>query len=123
MWIFTKNGFYSAIQDKDDSSKIWVRARVENDLLSLIAKYNVKSTTIMKFCGTDYLFRICMQRSEWMRIVAESALDIDYVNFKDMIGVTFGIARELVYHEVWCSLYKLQLVDEYQFNCNWIRNM
>ena len=35
MWVMTTRGFYSVVQDDDDSNTVLVRARVREDLDSL----------------------------------------------------------------------------------------
>ena len=110
MWIFTKHGFYSAVQDETDSSVIKVRARVRDDLVRLIEACNIKSH-IVETTDTDYAYRIFISRSELMRVMIEMVDDLDYLNFKSEVFKQQGIERYSAYHDVWEVMYKLQLKE------------
>ena len=111
MWIFTLDGFYSAVQDKSDKDLIWVRSRVKEDLTRLIDTYEVNASEIYEDAGTDYKFRICVWREEWVRVVADCVNDIDYNNFKGACLEELGKDRARVLGEVWLSMMKLQIND------------
>ena len=105
MWVFTKNGFFSAVQNNQDSSLIHVRARFKGDLEKLCKAYgldpDVKSTP-----ENDYPFRMDFTREKWAEIMSEEARKIDYTNFKGSILADSGPVRERVYLDVWYTLKK-----------------
>lgn len=109
MWLFTLDGFYSAVQDKVDNRIIWVRARDRDDLRRLIETYAVSATDILTDVGTDYKYRIGVWREEWTRVVAATASDIDYTNFKHEVESTLGRARASLLEEIWFKLWRLQV--------------
>lgn len=108
MWLFTLDGFYSAVQDTSDSNIIWVRARVEDDLKRLVETYAVSATDILVDYGTDYKYRIGVWREEWVRVVAATANDIDYTNFKSEVESVLGKPRASVLEAIWFKLIQLQ---------------
>lgn len=108
MWLFTLNGFYSAVQDRYDDRIIWVRARVEDDLKRLIQTYDVSTTGITVDSGTDYKYRISVWREEWVRVVSASASDIYYTNFKGEVESVLGKPRATILEAIWFQLFQLQ---------------
>ena len=85
MWVFTKSGFYSVVKKPECSpDELEVRARCRKDLEVLKKETGVKSK-IFTNAGTDYPFRICMNREVWAKFLADEAMSIDYPNFKDQV--------------------------------------
>lgn len=109
MWLFTVDGFYSAVSDSSDPSVVWVRARVKEDLERLISRYSVSTHGILANRGTDYTYRIAVWRDEWMRIVSNVAVDVDYTNFKDEVKHRLGEKRAQGLFGVWWEMLKLQV--------------
>lgn len=101
MWIFTKNGFFSAVQHFEDANLIHVRARFRGDLERLCAAHNVEAR-VSETPANDYPFRMDFDRDVWTRIVAAEADGIDYSNFKG--AVHEGTSRDRAYMNVWAAL-------------------
>lgn len=108
MWLFCKQGFFSAVQHKDDEGLIHVRARFSGDLERLCRTYRVK-TRIEYTPDGDYCYRADFSRAAWRRIVAAEAGGIGYTNFKN--EVHDGTARDDAYFEVWNVLREAQEKD------------
>ncbi len=113
MWVFTTCGFYSVVKKSHSTAdELEVRGRCRKDLEVLKRKTGAKSK-ILANAGTDYPFRVRINREIWARFLAELAMEIDYPNFKD--EVLFNKAesararkrRHNVYHEVWKALLSL----------------
>lgn len=113
MWVFTKTGFYSVVKKPGCApDELEVRSRCRKDLQVLKKQTGVKSK-ILTDVGTDYPFRILMDRGMWANFLANEARSIDYPNFKD--EVLFSKAesprarkhRHDVYFDVWKSLLSL----------------
>lgn len=100
MWIFTKNGFFSAVQNERDSGLIHVRARFKGDLERLCKAYDIKPK-VLHTPKNDYPFRMDFERETWSRIMAEEAKEIDYTNFKDKIHKDCNDGRLDAYNTVW----------------------
>lgn len=127
MWLFTKIGFFSVVEDPQNSDVLIIRARAWKDLVALeksIRKKKLVGTTRMlekKFRemklgqpiesgpDRDYPYRMRVWRmtlSEWMKLHIED--ELNYFNFKAEVGKT-NPARERVYHSVWSALLDLQM--------------
>ena len=73
MWIFTKQGFVSIKQHKDDPGKLLIRARVNGDLEKIFPGYKVSKNT-----GTDYKYRATVNRAAAASQIANAVFDIRY---------------------------------------------
>ena len=63
---------------------------------------------IVEGAGSDYPYRVFVDRCEWEHACQRLAADIDYPNFKDAVAVRQGPARAALYSRVWSTLYRLQ---------------
>jgi len=115
MWIFTKYGFYSAVCARQgdgghdqpvDPNRIMVRARVSKHLDALKVRFSdlLVDCEIMEFPGTDYAFRIFVDKPVWSQVLVGLNEDMEYDNFKSG-GARFqgrsGADHEHTLHEVW----------------------
>jgi hypothetical protein len=105
MWLFTKQGFFSAVQNFNDSNLIHVRARFKGDLERLCATYGVEPQ-VVNLPNTDYPFRMDFERGKWAEIVKSEAESIDYSNFKN--AVHDGTRRDEAYMDVWSAMQEYQ---------------
>lgn len=108
MWLFTRAGFFSAV-DKDRTSdgegEVCVRARVREDFLRLRDLYFPDMPEIVVEEHSDYPYRIFVNKRNWASIVEAMSLDIDYSNFKGIVSVEQGADRSHLYGEVWAVMY------------------
>ena len=105
MWVMTTEGFFSAVEDRDDDIAVFVRARVRGDAEQLAAAVG---GTVLETPAADYRFRVRMTKTEWAGYVAACATGIDYDNFKNAVATRQGQARACVYGEIWSVLLRLQ---------------
>ena len=122
MWIFTKHGFYSAVCARQgdgkhgqrvDPDRIMVRARVREHLEALKARFPdlLGRCEIREFAGTDYAYRLFIDKSAWTQALAGLADETDYDNFKSEVARhqgRAGAAYEHSLHEVWSVMNRLQ---------------
>jgi hypothetical protein len=122
MWLFTKYGFYSAVCARQgdgghrqavDVSRIMVRARVRNHLEALKERFPdlIGNSDIKEFVGTDYAYRLFMDKPVWSQVLVGLNEDMDYDNLKSEVGRfqrREGTAYEHALHEVWSVMYGLQ---------------
>ena len=122
MWIFTKHGFFSAVCARQaegkrgqpvDHSRIMVRARVRDHLKALRKHFPelLGNCEIQESVGTDYAFRLFVQKSAWTQVVSALAEETDYDNFKSEVARHQGRAGavyEHSLHEVWSVMNELQ---------------
>jgi hypothetical protein len=122
MWIFTKYGFFSAVSARQEDEKygqvldpdrIMVRARVRGHLEALKERFPdmLGQCDIHAFIGTDYAFRIFVDKLVWSQVLSDLAEETDYDNFKSEVAHhqgTDGADYEHSLHEVWSVMYRLQ---------------
>ena len=122
MWIFTRHGFYSAVCARQgdgghrqpvDPNRIMVRARLRTHLEALKDRFPdlLGECDIKDFVGTDYAFRIFVDKSVWTQVMTGLSDELDYDNFKSEVARFqrhTGAAYEHSLHEVWSVMYRLQ---------------
>ncbi len=122
MWIFTKYGFYSAVCARQgdgrhdrpvDPDRIMVRARVRRHLDALKERFPalLAPCDVQEFTGTDYAYRIFVDKSVWSQVLVGLSEDLDYDNFKSEVGRYQGADErdyEDALHAVWSVMYRLQ---------------
>lgn len=122
MWLFTKHGFYSAVCARQgdgghgqpvDPDRIMVRARICSHLEALKERFSdvLADCEIKEFSGTDYAFRIFVDKSVWSQVLAGLNEEMDYDNFKSEVArhqESDGADYEHSLHEVWSVMNRLQ---------------
>ena len=108
MWLFTIDGFFSAVAHPDDPDTIVVRARDPEDARRLAQATDGR---VVEPPQRDYRYRVHLPRSLWSAYVAEGAEAIDYPNFKSAVGQRRGGPRASLYSGVWSVMYRLQPGD------------
>lgn len=107
MWIFTEFGFFSVVhKEGDENSVLTVRARVRKDLERLKER-NPLVGDIEAESGTDYEFRVRVNRAILVSIMRDAIYDIDYDNFKSAVKKRQGRKRHDIYSMVWYVLLNL----------------
>ena len=109
MWLFTKYGFFSAVRNMDNPGLTHVRARFKGDLSRLIAYayghrelkgvLSPKRPVVRYTPRNDYAWRADFPKADFAAIVAATALEIDYTNFKN--AAHCGTLRDNAYMRVW----------------------
>ena len=112
MWVFTTDGFYSAVEHKNDPSLVMVRARAKEDLANLRTRLAPTGVTlfIAHTPDGDYEWRMSLPRHLWARYLDTAVEAIDYLNFKDAVTHEQGWQRSSLYHDVWATMMQLQHV-------------
>lgn len=122
MWLFTKYGFFSAVCARQgdgshsqpvDLSRIMVRARMSEHLKALTARFPdlLGDCEIKHFSGSDYAFRIFVEKAAWSQVLVGLNEEMDYDNFKSEVAKfqgRNGAAYEHALHEVWSVMHRLQ---------------
>jgi len=122
MWIFTKHGFFSAVCARQgdgkhgqpvDPERIMVRARLRAHLDALKMRFPelLGQSAIQEFPGTDYGFRIFLDKQIWAKVLSGLAEEMDYDNFKREVAQQqkpAGDAYEHALQEVWSVMNQLQ---------------
>lgn len=108
MWLFTDNGFVSAIRYKNDKNEITVRARDKRSLEELIETFDAKVITLP---NTDYPYRVIISDEDWAGWVASKALTIDYPNFKNRVYQTRGKKFAHLLSDVWAVMLGAEKIE------------
>jgi hypothetical protein len=87
MWIFTRDGFYSAVHKDCKEDEVLVRSRQKADLLALGKKIGLK-LKIARTALSDYRYRTVVKKDDWAKYLSEAALELDYNNFKNKVPRT-----------------------------------
>lgn len=123
MWIATTDGFYSAVQHRNDHRKVMVRARSRTDLEHLceraleaahvqgIGPIPTPSAIEMTPPPADYPCRVTISKTLWAHLLAGWSASIDYDNFKNAVVRRQGPMRARVYHDVWADLLRIEYED------------
>jgi hypothetical protein len=102
MWIFTRDGFVSAVYKYD---AIQVRARDRESL-----------TSLAKSCGAgirhsptaDYPYRVSITRENFADWLHRQAMELDYSNFKDEVLNVRGLTFAKPLHAVWDEMHRVE---------------
>ena len=110
MWVMTKLGFFSAVENRDDKYALIVRPRCEQDIVN-IAHALGKPLDWWEDQYADYGYRILCSKKEWADALAGLANDIDYDNFKSSIT---DERHHKAYQRVWLDMLYIddRVVDE-----------
>ncbi len=122
MWIFTQDGFFSAVKasPNDPRNKVGpdalaVRARRKQHLVNLKKRYPklLGKAVVLRSDQTDYRWRLFVTRRAWSQVVAGLVLNLTYGNFKGSIPNFPGAAEyRNRLHDVWDVMYGTQLSEE-----------
>lgn len=107
MWVFTQDGFISAVDNNDVPGKLAVRARDKSslELLSLTT-----GAEIIELRGRDYEYRVHVTREEFAEFMVMQVEHLDYSNYKSRIWATRGDTYHDACSEVWGAM--LQVSDK-----------
>jgi hypothetical protein len=99
MWIFTQDGYVSAVQKQRSDTTLEVRARDRQSLQILVDQ----GYPVVTRAHSDYPFRVIVPREVFADFVRAAAMAIDYSNFKDRITKTRGHVWHDALLKVWQS--------------------
>lgn len=127
MWLFLTDGFVSAVEDKNDTSKLVVRSRDRHSLELLLdqielagaaegrdgrAVEHLDDADIREGLGTDYRYRVSMTKETFAVVVQHYILNhLTYKNFKDAVVETRGAIFHDILLEIWFVHRDLDDVD------------
>ena len=111
MWIFSKRGFFSIVEDQYNNKNVKVRARLSEDMLelqSLYKKLTGKDANLIIDETADYRYRIIIPKSEWAEIAKILTTEIDYTNFKNHMHEKNNTKLDKALGQIWKTMYSLQ---------------
>ncbi len=109
MWIFCKQGYFSAVQHIDKPDTILLRARFPGDLERLFPTLNVANPPKIEHTPqADYAYRTELNKEAWADLVWQIAAQIDYTNFKSKVHEGHDSPRNNAYMDCWAALRSAQ---------------
>lgn len=84
MWIATNFGWFSAVEDRDDEKRVYVRSR-DLSQMEKLSVYLETKPKITKNISADYRYRIHITKDELKILMSELIDTIDYDNFKNSV--------------------------------------
>lgn len=102
MWVFTQDGFISAVDNKAKPGLLAVRAR---DRQSLEAISEMANSEIEFTPQRDYQYRTYVSREMLEDFIKLSIETLDYPNFKDRLYVSRGKQYARAAGNVWTSMH------------------
>lgn len=105
MWIASKNGFFSIVQNRDNHEEVLVRSRVKKDLEEIFSENRIVHTP-----NGDYHWRVYATKKEIGELLLRQISELDYPNFKGAIAKTPNQADKLdAYHQIWSVMHDYSL--------------
>lgn len=110
MWVFTLDGFYSAVQSREDTRILTVRCRSKEDAANLRERLAAQRyfTVVEHTPDRDYAWRLSVPRMAWAHYLQNAVERLDYGNFKDAVAAQQGLDRADTYHDVWQVMWEFQ---------------
>jgi hypothetical protein len=111
MWVFTTDGFYSTVEDRNDKARLIVRSRAKADALNLIewlGDHDFTSMAMQHTPDADYEWRLFIPRHAWAAYLMDVTKHLDYPNFKNAVAERQGSERADIYHDVWHVMWEFQ---------------
>lgn len=108
MWIIAQTGFVSLVQDRKDKSKVWVRARIKEDIAMMFPAY---ADEIITKIGADYIYRLIVPKDVAALAMWNAVQDVDYDSHaKEVMNRRShpNAQRMGAYYSIWTALAKLQ---------------
>ena len=103
MWIFNKDGYFSAVEHRDMPDHVMVRARRREDIERLAERLGA---TVEFTPNADYAFRITVPKAGYADYLHAAVMNLDYPNFKSACA-RHG-ARARAYMDVWTVMHRFQ---------------
>jgi len=109
MWLFTKKGMVSVVNDWDNINKLLVRSRDK----AVLEYYSQGRYTIYESPHSDYLFRMILDKDVFKEMFLDKIIaELDYPNFKDEVKTSLPGYAYNVYTSVWHVGLGLERRDE-----------
>ena len=116
MWLFTQDGFVSAVAHREKPGVLLVRARDKKSLedLAALTRQKIKTTE-----NADYLYRIEVSKLQFAEWLLDSVDEIDYDNYKNRVHETRGSEFAMPLHEVWHAMLQVEDTGNYRRSDDW----
>ncbi len=109
MWVFTREGFFSVVWDKDcRGDQLAVRSQCKEDVCRLAKKLSgyCDDSQIDSRDGGGYRYRIRIAKQAWSAYLADSALQVDYPSVKKTVVSEGDDLRRDAYYQIWEAIFR-----------------
>lgn len=100
MWFCLSNAFISIVVDRNDDSRLLVRARIAGHIENVFPDAHVSTDF-----NADYFYRTFIAKEEVARAISREVRGIAYDNFKSSVG---NQTLHDAYLGFWSIMHKLQ---------------
>ena len=101
MWLFTQQGFLSAVQHRDNHDLLMVRARDRASLEPLVVAFGAE---VLHTPRADYPYRVIVAKNQFSGWCSQQVQQIDYDNFKNRMYGVRGRGFVEALHDVWAAM-------------------
>jgi hypothetical protein len=101
MWIASKIGFFSIVQDKNNKSQFMVRARLREHIEAFAKEARIHPDNIIELDDADYRFRIFAPKARILDVVVKLLAEVTYPDFKSAVPAPPGSPYMDFLHSVW----------------------
>jgi len=105
MWVFTQNGFISAVRTASGSGDFKVRAR---DRKSLLALSEFAEVEIIATAFADYPYRVIVGELVLGAYLMNEIAAADYTNYKSRVSITRGTKFAHTCGSVWSTMHEIE---------------
>jgi hypothetical protein len=109
MWVFTREGFFSVVWDKNcRADELSVRSQSRQDICRLVKRLSgyCDENNITRTFGTAYRYSVMVAKQTWSAYLADCALQVDYPSVKEAIVPASDRLRKDAYYKIWEALYR-----------------
>lgn len=108
MWVFTTEGFVSAVKDWNEPNKLVIRARSAHALSGLRDMFDVE---IKHTPSRDYPYRVMVAKAQFEQWLSGEVQAMEYTNFKDAAHSLGDSRYDRALIKVWTAMYESEAND------------
>lgn len=106
MWLATKYGFYSIVQNEQGA--YYIRARVRKDLQNLLEASGLE-VGLHSWSPADYHYRIMIGPKDLLKVILTLTATLDYPDFKNCVTKQADQRDKLdAYDQMWAMMAKFE---------------
>lgn len=107
MWLMTQHGFLSVVEDRGNSERVMVRSRDRQSLEHFAKSLGFDDARIIELGFGDYRYRVFCSKPAFAGYAAETALNIDYTNYKSRLQRSRGTRWHDVAMSIWGKMHDI----------------
>jgi hypothetical protein len=104
MWVFTKDGFFTAVSSQCQKDELMIKANSRKDLEKLLLNIT-DQPPIQESREPGYRFHLILPKTSWIRYLSNYVERLDYETVRDNIVTRNDTARHEAYQAVWTTMH------------------